>query len=163
MNCNTLLFFCGICLFLGCNDKMKKTTEPAPTVENVEHSPVETPQKAEILTHEKIAELANEGTLSEIFSDSEIKTETASINEGMDHVKVVWLRKGSKNEVRIDVAPNDSTKVFRVTAAGKENKYYSETGVKPGMTVDGLNSINRKPIVFYGFQWDFGGAVKFNN
>ena len=163
MNCKSLLFFFGICLLFGCNDKMKKVTEPASEPESIENTTSEEVPKEKILTIEKIAEMANKGTLFAEFPDSEIKTEIASINEGMDNVKVIWLNRGKKDEVRIDFQPKDSTKVFRVTVEGKENKYSSETGVKSGMTIDELNSANRKPVDFYGFGWDFGGAVKFNN
>ena|SRR5690606_4846974 len=157
-----LLFF-GICLFLGCNDTMKKTTEPGSGVEIVENDSFQEIEKEETPTLEKIAELANNGNLSAEFSDSEMQKEIASINEGMDSVKVIWLYRNSKNEVRIDFRPIDSTKVFRVTVEGKENKFHSETGLKLGMTIDELNSANRKPVDFYGFNWDFSGAVIFNN
>lgn len=163
MNLKTFLFFCGFSVILGCNDKMKKITEPATNVENGKTIFSEEDEKEQPPTIEKIAQLANNGRLSEEFSSSEIEKEIASINEGMDSVKVVWLHRNSKNEVRIDYQPKDSTKVFRVTVEGKENKFQSETGVKLGMTIDELNSINHKPIDFYGFEWDFGGAVKFND
>ncbi len=163
MKFNSILFYSAILLFLGCNDKMKKVSEPALETENIENTTSEEPSKEEILTIENIAEMANNGTLSEEFPNSKIKTEISSINEGMDNVKVVWLNAKSKKEVRIDFQPKDSTKVFCVTVEGKENKFYSETGVKLGMTIDGLNSANRKPVDFYGFGWDFGGAVKFND
>ena len=158
-----LLFSFGICLFLGCNDTMKKTTEPGSGVENVENIPSEETSKEETPTLEKIAELANNGNLSAEFSTSEMQREIASINEGMDSVKVIWLNRNSTNEVRIDFRPSDSSKVFRITVEGKESKFHSETGVKLGMTIDELNSTNRKPVDFYGFGWDFAGAVKFNN
>ena len=162
MKPNPMLFFVAVFFFMGCDEKMKKETIPASETQNVENSAEETPVE-QAPTLEKIAELANNGTLSTEFPNSEIKTEITTINEGMDNVKVIWLHKETKNEVRIDFRPKDTTKVFRVTIEGKENKFHSETGVKPGMTVDELNSLNRKPIDFYGFGWDFGGSVKFNN
>ncbi|MBT0607220.1 hypothetical protein [Aequorivita echinoideorum] len=142
---------------------MKKETIPAESIENTENPITEIPIEEESFTIEKIAELANAKMLFEAFGDAEINTEMVSINEGMGNVKVIYVNKGSKNEVRIDFQPKDSTKVFRVTVEGKENKYASQTGVKPGMTIDGLNSVNRKPVDFYGFGWDFAGAVKFND
>lgn len=159
----SFLFFFGICLFLGCNDTMKKTTEPGSGVEIVENIPSQEIEKEETPTLEEIGELANNGNLSAAFPDSEMQKEIASINEGMDNVKVIWLNRNSANEVRIDFQPKDSTKVFRVTVEGKENKFHSEKGVELGMTIDELNSANRKPVDFYGFNWDFSGAVKFNN
>lgn len=158
----SLQFFLSILLFLGCNEQMKKETIPATETENVETISEEMPKEPNF-TLEKIAEFANNGTLSAEFPDSEIKTEITNINEGMDSVKVIWLNRNSENEVRIDFQPKDSTKVFRVTVEGKESNFHSETGVKLGMTIDELNSTNRKPVDFYGFGWDFGGAVKFNN
>ncbi|WP_290253239.1 hypothetical protein [Aequorivita aurantiaca] len=142
---------------------MKKITEPGSEVENVENETSEDLEKEEFPTIEKIAQLANSGHLSDEFSNSEIEMEIASINEGMDRVKVIWLNRNTQNEVRIDFMPKDSTKVFRVAVEGKANKFHSETGVKLGMTIDELNSANRKPVDFYGFEWDFSGAVKFNN
>ncbi len=31
------------------------------------------------------------------------------------------------------------------------------------MSLKELNSLNNKPVDFYGFEWDFGGVVKFND
>lgn len=163
MKLNSLLFFFAICLFCSCDEKMKKVTEPGSGLKNIEQTQSDTLQKEETITIEKIAVMANNGSLSSQFLDSEMQKEIASINEGMDSVKVIWLNRNSKDEVRIDFQPKDSTKVFRVTIEGKENKFHSETGVKLGMTIDELNSANRKPVDFYGFGWDFGGAVKFND
>ena len=159
----SLLFFFGIFLFFGCNNSMKKETEPAIETDNIENTSSEVPPKEESITIEKIAELAKNGNLSSEFPESEMQMEIVSMNEGMDSVKMIRLNRDSENEVRIDFRPKDSTKVFRVTIVGKKNKFHSETGVKLGMNVDELNSLNRKPIDFYGFGWDFGGAVKFND
>ena len=163
MKVNSLLFFLAIGLLLGCDENMKKVTEPGSGPESMEQTPSDTLQEEETITIEKIAEMASNGKLSSKFSDSEMQKEIASINEGMDSVKVIWLNRNSKDAVRIDFQPKDSTKVFRVTVEGKENKFHSEKGVELGMTIDELNSANRKPVDFYGFNWDFSGAVKFNN
>jgi hypothetical protein len=113
-------------------------------------------------TLEEIAELANEGKLSEVFTEEEMRTEIITVNEGMSTLRSTTINPGTANEVHIDFLPNDSTKVWRVTIANASNKYRSETGIKPGMTVSELNTLNRKPVNFYGFQWDFAGAVDFN-
>lgn len=163
MKRNAFLIFSTIFLFWSCEDKMKRVIEPGEKVETVEKKSVEEPPKEEVLTIEKIAEMANQGNLESTFSKANIERENLMINEGMDTAKVVWINRGSNNEVRIDFRPKDSTKVFRVTARGRENKLISQTGVKMGMSIDQVNSLNRKPVDFYGFNWDFGGAAKFND
>lgn len=162
MKRRVILFFSAVVIFWGCEEKMKRVTIPAKEGETVEETTIEEPPKSEFMTLEEIAEIANKGSLELTFPKARIVKEILVVNEGMDHVKVIWLNKGDKHEVRIDFRPRDSTKVFRVSVEGRENKFISKTGVKPGMSIDELNSANRKPVDFFGFDWDFGGAVKFN-
>ena len=162
MKRHAFLFFSVVMIFWSCEDKMKRTIELGEKVESEERPSIEEPPKEEILTIEKIAELANQGNLESIIPKTSIERETLWINEGTDQVKAIWLNKGDKDEVRIDFRPKDSTKVFRVTVNGRENKFASKTGVKTGMSIDQINSLNRKSVDFFGFNWDFGGVAKFN-
>lgn len=162
MKRNAFLIISVIFLFWSCEEKMKRVIEPGEKVEVTERQPVEEPSKEEVITVEKIAELANRGNLESIFPESNIKRETLITDEGLDRAKVIWLNKGEKDEVRIDFRPQDSTKVFRITVKGRENPFESITGIKTGMSIDQVNSLNRKSVDFFGFNWDFGGAAKFN-
>lgn len=156
-----ILSFLMIVVFWGCEERMKRVTIPTEEVETIEKPSLE-PPKPEVFTVEDIAEIANKGSLESTFLEGKIEKEVISVNEGMDHVKVIWLNRGEKDEVRIDFRPKDSTKVSRVSVEGRENKFGSRTGVKPGMSIDEVNSTNRKPVDFFGFNWDFAGVVKFN-
>ena len=153
----TILFIWTIILFLGCNENVKRETDIVPEVE-VSDNPIseETPVYTNYYI-EDITSFVEKGTLASIFPQAKIESER------MDNVKVVWLNRGQKNEVCIEFQPQDSTKVYRVTVEGRENVFSSKTGIKPGMTIDELNSINGKEVDFFGFGWDFGGAAKFNN
>lgn len=122
----------------------------------------ETPFK-EVTTLEEISRLANHGKLHEAFAKGDMKSELISANEGMSFLKSTTIYPGTGNEVEIDFLPNDSTRVWRVTVTNRSNKFHSKTGVTPGMTLEELNAINKIPVNFYGFQWEFAGAVDFND
>lgn len=157
------LFFSVVVIFWSCEEKIKKVTIPAEKTPPVQQPPVSSEPTQKKWTVEEIAEIASNGNLETAFSKDVIEREDARINEGMDKVKVIWLNRGGNREVRIDFRPQDSIKVYRVTVEGKENQLSSKTGVELGMSLEALNAINRKPVDFYGFDWDFGGGVVFNN
>ncbi len=163
MNYKAFLIFSMVLLFWSCDEKMKRIIEPGENLESEEKQISQELPVEETLTIERIVELINNGELESRFSQEVIESETLPINEGMDHSKVTWINRGHKDEVRIDFRPKDSTKVFRVTVKGPENIIGSKTGVKSGMSIDQVNSINRKPVDFYGFNWDFSGVAKFND
>lgn len=150
-----------IFIFTSCKEKIKRVIEPGQNIESEQKETLEKPEKTEVMTLERIAEIANNGELQSHFQ--EMESENQMINEGMDKVKVIWINRGKKDEIRIDFRPTDSLKVFRVTARGRENPIASKTGLKPGMSIDQVNSLNRKPVDFFGFNWDFGGVAKFND
>lgn len=45
----------------------------------------------------------------------------------------------------------------------ENGKWKSAEGIEIGTTYDALNKLNEKEISFYGFGWDYGGAVMWNN
>lgn len=45
----------------------------------------------------------------------------------------------------------------------KEGRWKSETGIKIGTSYEELNRLNEKEISFYGFGWDYSGAVVWND
>lgn len=158
-----ILFLSACVLLIGCNETKKDTIEVMTQEENAsDQIPTETTVETDYYL-ERIPDIAEKGNLAKEFPQAKIETDMQSINEGMDSVKMIWLNRGQTDEVRIDFNPQDSSKVFRVTIEGKENKFISKTGIKLGMTIEEVNSINRKPVDFYGFGWDYGGAAKFNN
>lgn len=163
MKRHALLFFSAVVIFWSCEEKMKRIIEPGNIVETEQIQVVDDTLKEESITIEQLADLANRGNLDSLLPDMTLERENLLVNEGMERVKVMWVNKGSKDEVRIDYRPKDSTKVLRITVKGRDNKFLSKTGVKTGMTIDQINSLNRRPVDFYGFKWDFSGVAKFND
>jgi|SRR5690554_1454553 len=163
MKRSAFLIFLVISLFWSCDEKMKRVVEPGVKTKTTEQQTIEETPKKEIVTLEEIAQWANRDSLESIYSKKNIESKARLINEGMDKAKVIWINRNEKDEIQIDFRPKDSTKVFRITVKGRENSFESKTGIKLGMSIDQVNSINRKPVDFYGFNWDFGGAAIFND
>src|SRR5690554_3286811 len=81
------LIFSAISLFWSCDEKMKRVIEPGEKIETTEKQTVEEPPKKEVVTLEKIAEIADQGNLESIYPIKNIESETRLINEGMDKAK----------------------------------------------------------------------------
>ncbi len=162
MRVNTFSFFFMVLLFSSCEEKMKRVIVPGEKTNSEKNYTLEESPQEETLSIEDIGKLANQNDLSSHFCETEIEKEVLYINEGMDRANVIWLNRGENDEVRIDFRPGNSTKVFKITVRGRDNKFASQTGVRTGMTIDQINSVNGKPVDFFGFNWDFGGAAKFN-
>lgn len=157
-----ILYLSVLALLFSCNETKKGTTEVPQEEDTSVQIPTEATAEADYYL-ERIPEIAEKGELTKEFPKTKIETDIQSINEGKDKVKVIWLNRGQIDEVRIDFNPKDPSKVYRVSIEGKENRFVSKTGLQLGMTFEEVNSINQKPVDFFGFGWDFGGAIKFNN
>ncbi|MDT0644123.1 hypothetical protein RM553_14900 [Zunongwangia sp. F363] len=44
----------------------------------------------------------------------------------------------------------------------EDGKWKTASGIKVGTTYDELTNLNGKPVSFYGFGWDYSGAVVWN-
>lgn len=154
-----LTIFCLLLYIVcaGCKDRQQEPVTPIPPVV-VDHQEDE----PGIPTLEELADLANRQALKTALPNAAMQKETLLVNEGMTNIVSIRLNPSTKDEVRIDFKPGDTTTVWRVSVAGRENKFQSRTGVHPGMTVEELNKLNMIPVDFFGFGWDFSGAVAFN-
>lgn len=85
-----------------------------------------------------------------IFLDSsEEQAFTVISPNSPDELHITWK---DKNRTEIDE--------IRMHSNGKwENK----TAIKIGSTYQELTQMNQKPISFYGFGWDYSGAVQWND
>src|SRR5690606_6618208 len=68
------------------------------------------------------------------------------------------LYQNTPNELMV-VWQND--KVYTVMVSKKGN-WKSKTGITIGMTYEELLRLNKKPVLIYGFGWDYSGAVDWN-
>ena len=101
------------------------------------------------------------------FTAEEIKNSfpDATINEGMGMFEEGTVEKDftvlypeTPNELHITWADNSKTKIDEIRFSDK-GKWKSKSGIKIGTTYSELNKMNGKPISFYGFGWDYSGAV----
>lgn len=96
------------------------------------------------------------------FSDANIKEDMGMFDEGMEELYYTILYADTPDEIQITWKDSGRTEIndIRFTTAGK---WQSSTGIKIGTTYEELNELNEKPVSFYGFGWDYSGAVMWND
>ena len=93
----------------------------------------------------------------------------ANIKEGLDMFEEGTLERAytilypdTPDELVITWQEKNREKVHSINYSSN-GKWSSETGVKVGTTLEELNKMNGKPVSFYGFGWDYSGAVDWND
>lgn len=101
------------------------------------------------------------GDLRSNYPDSNMEEGTDMFEEGTEERAYTILYPGTDNEIHITWQDKERTKIqdLRFSNSGK---WKSETGVDIGTTYDELNKMNGKEVSFYGFGWDYSGAVDWN-
>lgn len=96
------------------------------------------------------------------FPDANIEEGTGMFEEGTEEQYFMILYPETPNELHITWAENNKSKIdeIRFSDAGK---WSSKSGIKIGTTYSELNKMNGTPISFYGFGWDYSGAVLWND
>lgn len=82
-------------------------------------------------------------------------------DEGTEELYYTILYPETPNEIQITWNDKERTEIndIRFTTAGN---WKSSRGIMVGTTYDELNVLNGKPVSFYGFGWDYSGAVVWN-
>jgi hypothetical protein len=93
--------------------------------------------------------------------DANMKEDVGMFEEGTEEYPYCILYPDTPDELHITWANEERTQIndIRFTEAGK---WKTNSGIKPGTSYDRLNELNGKPISFYGFGWDYSGAVVWN-
>lgn len=99
--------------------------------------------------------------LSSNYPDANIEEGTDLYEEGTEERAYSILYPGSENELHITWQDGNRKKIHDIRFS-KDGKWNSETGVDIGTTYSELNKMNGKKISFYGFGWDYSGAVDWN-
>lgn len=104
----------------------------------------------------------NSEEIKKNYSDANIIEDTGVFDEGTEERAFTTLYSGTPDEVQITWADANRSKVYdiRFTEAGK---WKSQTGITIGTSYEELNRLNGKQISFYGFGWDYSGAVMWND
>ncbi len=93
--------------------------------------------------------------------NSNLKEDVGMFEEGTEEYPYCILYPDTQDELHITWANEERTKIndIRFADAGK---WKTNAGIQPGTSYDRLNELNGKPISFYGFGWDYSGAVVWN-
>ena len=95
------------------------------------------------------------------YPDANIEEGADMFEEGTEERPFTILYPGTTNELHITWQDKDRTKIHDLRFSNN-GKWQSETGINVGTTYAELNAMNGKKISFYGFGWDYSGAVDWN-
>lgn len=106
--------------------------------------------------------MMNSEEIKKNYADASITEDIGVFEEGTEERPYTTLYAGTPDEIQITWADEARTKIYDIRFT-EEGKWKSKTGIKVGTTYEELNRINDKEISFYGFGWDYSGAVMWNN
>ena len=103
----------------------------------------------------------NSEELKENYPDANVYEAVGVFEEGTEELPYSVLFPDTPNELNITWTDASRTQIYdiRISIGGD---WKSSTGIKIGTSYDELNKLNGKPISFYGFGWDYSGAVVWN-
>lgn len=110
---------------------------------------------------ENLAQL-NVEEIKQNFSDAQIREDVGMFEEGTIERPYLILYPDSVDEIQITWEDSRRKKIHDIRFTG-EGKWHSSQGIKIGTSYEELNKINGRPISFYGFGWDYSGAVMWND
>ena len=104
----------------------------------------------------------NSEKIKEKYPDANVYEAIGVFEEGTEELPYSVLYPDTPNELNITWADATRTQIYdiRFSIGGD---WRSSTGIKIGTTYEELNELNGKPISFYGFGWDYSGAVVWND
>lgn len=109
---------------------------------------------------ENIAPLSAE-KLKQIFPNAEIEEGTAMFEEGTVERNYTTLFPNSENELLVTWQDVGKEEIHNIRT-DKNGRWKSKTGIEIGTTYSELVKINKDSVHFYGFGWDYSGAVDYN-
>jgi hypothetical protein len=106
--------------------------------------------------------MATSAQIAQNYSDANIYEDTGLFEEGTIERPYTVLYQGTPDEIQITWNDAARTEIHDIRFSGN-GKWHSQTGISIGTTYEELNRLNGREISFYGFGWDYGGAVMWNN
>lgn len=116
---------------------------------------------AEKFQVENLAEVIAKKDLNTIYPDAQISEGTDLFEEGTVERAYSLLYPGTSDELLIIWEDENRTRIHQLRF-DKNGRWQTNNGIKVGTTYDELERINGKPVKFYGFGWDYSGAVDWN-
>lgn len=116
---------------------------------------------AEKFQLENLAEIIAENDLKAIYPEAQISEGTDLFEEGTVERPYSILYPGTADELLITWKDEARTQLHQLRF-DKNGRWKAFNGIKVGTTYDQLVRLNGNPIKFYGFGWDYSGAVDWN-
>lgn len=110
---------------------------------------------------ENLAKVIAENDLKSIYPEAQISEGTDLFEEGIVERPYSILYPGTADELLITWEDNDRTQLHQLRF-DKNGRWQTKNGIKVGTTYDELVRLNGNSIKFYGFGWDYSGAVDWN-
>ncbi|MDB4285841.1 SH3 domain-containing protein [bacterium] len=70
------------------------------------------------------------------------------------------VMEGTFDEIHITWKDESRTKVKAVYIYHPNGKWHTKEGLKAGISMLDLTKVNKAPVSFYGFNWEYGGTVE---
>ncbi|MCF4100336.1 hypothetical protein L1I30_01535 [Gillisia sp. M10.2A] len=103
----------------------------------------------------------NSEQLKELYPDANMREDKGMFEEGTVERAYCVLYPNTPNELHITWQDDEKSKIHDIRFSDS-GKWQSSTGIRVGTSYTELNDLNAKPISFYGFGWDYSGAVLWN-
>lgn len=103
----------------------------------------------------------NAQELAKTYPEANIYEDTGLFEEGSVKRAFSVLYPDTPNELHVTWKDNERSKIHDIRFS-KNGKWKTKKGIEIGTTYQALNELNKKEIAFYGFGWDYGGAVMWN-
>lgn len=104
----------------------------------------------------------NSEDIGKNYTDTNIQEDIGMFEEGTEERPYTTLYSGTPDEIQITWANPQRSKIYDIRFTG-DGRWKSQTGIKVGTSYEELNQINGKKVSFYGFGWDYSGAVMWND
>lgn len=138
-----LLLFCTLFIITSCGKK--------PLTAN-------SPEKFDM---EVLAEVIARQDMENIYPEAQIAEGVEYFEEGTVERPYSILYPHSLDKVLVIWKDTSREKLHQIYVDTK-SRWRSKTGIRVGTTYDELVELNGAPIKFYGFGWDYSGAVDWN-
>ena len=166
------LAFVGLCLLTinACDSKQAPANVAAEPVQAVAAAPAQKTEAVKVVT--EVAAPADPFLLDTALSATDT-FESLQTKYGKENVVKSELP-GAEGETaqgwaifkdspdkQLLIYPDESDQhPSSVLVSGAESQWHFSNGIKMGSSIQSLESLNKKSFEFYGFYWDYGGAIK---
>jgi hypothetical protein len=138
-----LLLICTLFLLTSCGNKKLTASSP------------------EKFDMEVLADVIAQQDLENIYPEAQIANGREFFEEGTVERSYSILYPHSTDKILVIWKDPERTELHQIYLDGK-SRWRSKTGIHIGTTYDELVELNGGPLKFYGFGWDYSGAVDWN-